>query len=95
MAGYQKQGKNLKGEISLLNDKISKLNLQIQAVNVTLTQLNRKIGDTQSQIEVTEKSIDTRRAALGELIQDLYENQQVSMLEVFLAHPSCPIFLAV
>ncbi len=87
IVGYQQQGKNLKGEIGLLNDKISKLNLQIQAVNLTLGQLNKKIDETQGQIDVTEKSIESRRAALGKLVQSLYENQRVSFLEVLLKNP--------
>ncbi len=85
--GYKKQGKGLKVEISSLNDKISKLNLQIQAINVTLKELNRKINETQSQIVVTEKDIDSKRTALGNLIQSFYENSSVSALEIFLKHP--------
>ncbi len=92
VAGYQTQGKNLSGEIAILNDKISKLNLQIQAVNLTLNQLTNKIDDTQTQISVTEKSIETRRAALGKLVQDLYENQRVSLLEIFLENPKLSDF---
>jgi len=87
VVGYQQQGKSLKGQITLLNDKIAKLNLQIQAVSLTLTQLNKKITETQGQIEVTEKNIESKKTALGKLIQDVYQNQRVSLLEVFLKNP--------
>ncbi|MEK7507917.1 MAG: lytic murein transglycosylase [Patescibacteria group bacterium] len=94
VVGYQQQGKNLKGQITLLNDKIAKLNLQIQAVNLTLGQLNKKINETQGQIEVTEKSIEFRRTALGKLVQSLYENQQISFLEVLLKNPRLSDFFS-
>lgn len=94
VVGYQQQGKNLKGQITILNDKIAKLNLQIQAVTLTLGQLNKKIDETQGQIEVTEKSIESRRAVLGKLVQDLYENQRVSLLEVFLKNPRLSDFFS-
>ncbi|MBU6500726.1 MAG: lytic murein transglycosylase [Patescibacteria group bacterium] len=92
VSGYQKQGSSLKGEISLLNNKIAKLNLQIQAINLTLKDLNNKISETQSQITDTESSIADRRAALSKLFQNLYESEQVSLMEVFLKNPQLSDF---
>ena len=94
ITGYQKQGKNLKGEITILNNKIAKLNLQIQAINLTLKQLNKNIGETQSQIVITENSIAAKKAALGELLQNLYENEKASLVEVFLKNPKLSDFFA-
>ncbi|MDO8536889.1 MAG: lytic murein transglycosylase [bacterium] len=94
ITGYQKQGKTLKGEITTLNNKIAKLNLQIQAIGLTLKQLNKNIEETQSQIVVTEGNITTRKAAMGELLQNLYENERVSLVQIFLKNPQLSDFFA-
>src|SRR5258708_474232 len=73
VSGYQKQGKSLSGEIKILNGKIAKVNLQIQAVNLTLKELDQKIVDTQSQIKVTQDNIETHKAALSDLVRNVYE----------------------
>lgn len=92
IVGYQKQGKNLKGEITILNNKIAKLNLQIQAINLTLRELNKKIDDTQTQIVTTQASIDSRKSTLSELFQNLYADEKVSLVEVFLKNPKISAF---
>lgn len=87
VTGYQQQGKTLSGEISILNGKIAKLNLQIQAINLTLAQLNQKISDTQTQIVTTQSDIDAKKSALVGLFNSLYENEQASLMEIFLKNP--------
>jgi peptidoglycan hydrolase CwlO-like protein len=94
VTSYQQQGKTLSSEITLLNNKIAKLNLQIQAINLTLQELNKKIGDTQSQISITESSIETRKAVLANLLQNLYENEQASLVEIFLKNPKLSDFFS-
>jgi peptidoglycan hydrolase CwlO-like protein len=84
---YQSQGKTLNGEISQLNAKIAKLNLQIQATNLTISQLNAQITDTQQQITVTQADITNKKAAIGTLVKNLYQNDGVSLIEVFLKNP--------
>ncbi len=84
---YKKQGSTLSGEISTLNAKIAKLNLQIQATNLTIAQLDREIADTQSHIVVTQNDIANKKAAIAGLMQNLYQNDQVSLIEVFLKNP--------
>lgn len=87
IASYQKQGTSLSGEISQLNAKIAKLNLQIQATNLTISQLNNQIASTQSEITVTQADINDKKAAIGGLVQSLYETDRTSMVEVFLKNP--------
>ena len=89
---YQKQGKSLKNEVAKLNDKIAKLNLQIKAINLTLVDLDRKIGETQGKIEVTENNIDSNKQVLASLLRNLYQNEQVSLIEVFLKNPKLSDF---
>lgn len=87
ISSYESQGNTLKGEIGLLNAKIAKLNLQIRATNLTIQQLDQQISETESQITVTQADIATKKAAIGGLMQGLYQNDQVSMVEVFLQNP--------
>ncbi len=87
ISSYEKQGNTLNGQIKVLNDKIAKLNLQIQATTLTLTELNQNIAQTQLQITVTQTDIANKKTALGSLLQNLYENDQVSLVEMFLKNP--------
>jgi peptidoglycan hydrolase CwlO-like protein len=84
---YKSQGNTLSGQISSLNAKISSLNLQIQATNLTIQQLDEQISDTQSQITATQQDIANKQAAIGDLVRNLYQNDQTSLIEVFLANP--------
>jgi len=84
---YQKQGSTLNGEISLLNSKIAKLNLQIEATNLTISQLDGQIKSTQSQITVTQADIADKKTAIGGLMNNLYQDDHVSLIEAFLKNP--------
>ena len=87
ITSYQSQGKTLNGQIAQLNAKIASLNLQIQATNLTIQQLNAQISETQSQIGVTQADLVNKKAAMGQLMETLYQNDQVSLIEVFLKNP--------
>jgi peptidoglycan hydrolase CwlO-like protein len=87
ISSYQSQGKTLNGQITELNDKIASLNLQIQATNLTIQQLNSQIQDTQTQITATTASIVTKKAAMGSLMQSLYQHDNVTLIQVFLQNP--------
>ncbi|MEK7195517.1 MAG: lytic murein transglycosylase [Patescibacteria group bacterium] len=89
---YQKQGTTLKSEIGRLNSNISKLNLQIQAVNLTLKDLKGKIGDTEEQITSTERDIYSHKSALSDLLQNIYERDRLTLVEVFLKNPKLSDF---
>jgi len=92
IVSYQKQGKTMKSEITRLNDKIAKLNLQIQAVNLTLRELDKKISETHTQILTTEISLADHKETLAQLIRSLYNNEKVSLIEVFLKNPQLSDF---
>lgn len=92
IASYQTQGKTLNNQIGELNDKIASLNLQIQATNLTIQQLNTQITQTQSQITATQASIVNKKAAMGSLMQSLYQDDNVSLIQVFLQNPQLSDF---
>lgn len=91
---YQKQGNTLKNEISRLNSKIAKLNLQIKAINLTLQELDNKIEDTEMKIRSTEKSIEDKKEVLTQLIKNLYESDQSTLVEIFLRNPRLSDFFS-
>src|SRR3989344_5611687 len=92
IVGYQKQGSSLKNEVAKLTSKISKLRLQIKAVNLTLTQLDLKISEAQEKINTTEVSIDEKQDTLGELLRKIYQYDNSTLMEIFLANPSLSDF---
>ena len=87
ITSYQTQGKTLNGQINILNDKIASLNLQIQAVNLTAQQLNSNINEAQSEIAALRTAVTTKKAAMEILMQELYQNDQVSLVQAFLQNP--------
>ncbi len=89
---YQKQGQTLKNEIKTLESRIAKLNLQIKAVNLSLEKLNQEINDTQLKITSSEKNISFNKEALSQALQGLYENEDKSLMEVFLANANLSDF---
>ncbi|MBI2025131.1 MAG: lytic murein transglycosylase [Candidatus Harrisonbacteria bacterium] len=87
IAEYQKQGKTLQGEISSLNSQIDKLNLKIKAINLQLASLDNDIEENKGEIKTTEDRLENTRRALANLIQNLYENSQVGLVEILLRNP--------
>jgi membrane-bound lytic murein transglycosylase B/outer membrane murein-binding lipoprotein Lpp len=87
IASYRTQGKTLNGQIGQLNAKIASLNLQIQATNLTIQQLNIQITNTQSQITATQADIISKKNAIGTLMQGLYQDDHISLIQVFLQNP--------
>ena len=91
---YRKQGQSLKGEIKKLNVKIEKINTQIKAVNLEIVKLDDEMKENQAQIGDTEKKLNFNRQALVTAIQSLYENENVSLVELLLLHPRLSDFFA-
>ncbi len=87
ITSYEQQGSTLSGQISSLNAQIAKTNLQIQAINLTLAQINGQMTQTESDIADTQSDIVSKKAAIGSLLQDVYENDQTNLLESFLQNP--------
>ena len=92
ISSYQTQGKTLNGQITILNDKIASINLQIQATTLTVQQLNNEIADAQSQIATTQTEIVNKQAAMGVLMQDLYKDDHVTLVQAFLQNPQLSDF---
>jgi predicted nucleic acid-binding Zn-ribbon protein len=87
ISSYQTQGNTLSNQISILNDRIASINLQIQATGLTLNQLNYQISDAQSQVAAIQAEVVDKQAAMGVLMQDLYQDDQASLVQQFLQNP--------
>ena len=89
---YRKQGKSLEGEIQRLNDKIAKLNLQIKAIILNLKKLDGEIESTKVKISETEQDISKNKTTLSALLQNLYENESKTIVELIIANPKLSDF---
>lgn len=75
LSDYKKQGNTLQSEINKMNAQMTKLNLQIKSIMVTLKKVNREIDSTTTQIGVTETNIEKKRRIIGEMVQEIYRNE--------------------
>jgi peptidoglycan hydrolase CwlO-like protein len=89
---YKKQGKSLESEIKTINAKIAKLNLQIKAINLNLDRLDSEIDSTKSKITETESDITINKKSLSSILQNIYESETTSVIEMVLANPKLSDF---
>lgn len=89
---YRRKGQTLQSEIDRLNAQIAKINLQIKATTLSLQRLNFEITDTVARIETTEKNITGKKYALAKLLQNLYEYDATSVIEMMFVNPSLADF---
>lgn len=89
---YKQQGRTLEGEITRLNDKIKKLNLQIRAITLNLQKLDKDIGSTKEKISQTEIDIEQHRESITAILQNLYESENRTMVEMIIANPKLSDF---
>ena len=91
---YQKQGRTLQNEIKGLESRIAKLSLQIKAVNLNLEKLEQEISITQTKISSVEENIAFNKKALSRVLQDVYENENKSLMEIFFTSPNLSNFFS-
>ncbi|MDD5430798.1 MAG: lytic murein transglycosylase [Candidatus Pacebacteria bacterium] len=89
---YRSQGSTLQKDIKSLDSKIAKINLQIKAINLTLSKLDGEIKDTQGKIVVTETEIEKNKRILSNSLQEIYESDNLGMLEILLSKPKLSDF---
>ena len=81
---YAKEGNTLSTEIKSLDNKIAKLNAQIEYINASLARLNKEIAQNQVSIIRTEDKLDFHRRAISESIQQVYEQENLSLVVILL-----------
>jgi murein DD-endopeptidase MepM/ murein hydrolase activator NlpD len=80
----QKEVKNLKNQIAILENQITKVNLDIKATEIRIEQTNLEIQNINLKIKDLEDQINQNKEKIAEYIRLIYQNDQISYLEVVL-----------
>jgi len=81
----EQEKKTLQNQIYLLRQQIEKLNLQISQSNIIIKDLGYQITDTEASIEQTSLKIKESRKHLATILQQVYQEDQKSLLEIFIS----------
>jgi len=84
IANTEQEKRNLQNQISILKSKIKKLELEIQQGNLMIADLNYQILDTENSINKTSLKIEDSRIKLANILKIIYQEEQKSLLEIFL-----------
>ena len=79
---YEAEASRLGQAASTLQGALDELNNQVSTIRAQIADSQKKHDDLVDQIAKTEKQIQANRDALGEILSDLYIDDQVSPLEV-------------
>jgi peptidoglycan hydrolase CwlO-like protein len=90
----RQQKQSLQRDISLLENKIKMLELELKATDLQIKRLSARIKDTQSAIYESQLKIARQKEALSRSLQAIYENDNVSLLELMLAYASIADFFS-
>jgi len=88
----EEEKKTLQAQISSLGNKIKSLEYQISQSNLVIKDLNYQIGDTEQSIVQTTGKIQESAEKLVFTLRTIYEEDQKSMIEVFLAEENISSF---
>ena len=88
----QRNARSLRGEISILDNEISKLNLQIRAIQLTSERINQEIALQEKEINFKQAQIAQEKNILADTLQNLYEKERQSLLEITLRDSSLSDF---
>lgn len=91
---YRSEGRNLESEIGRLNAKIRKLNLQIKSIRLTMVKLDDDIEVNLEGINNTENEIDKSKEVLSRSLQNIYVNENLSIIEILLRQPRLSDFFS-
>lgn len=84
----QAEARSLNNQISILDNQVAKINLDIEATQIRIEQTQLEIQKLNLEIKELENLIDTKKKQLGEYLRKIYQNDQVSQLEVLLSNNS-------
>ena len=84
----QKESKSLRNQLAILDNQIAKIELDIQATGKRIEQTNLEIQNLNLQIKNKENEIKDKKTKIAEYIRLVYQNDQVSYLEVMLNNDS-------
>lgn len=88
----EQEKKTLQNQIYLLRTEINKLDLQIQQSNIMIGDLGVQIEDTEDSVKRTSLKIQESREGLVNILRNIQEKDQVSLIEIFLSEPELSDF---
>lgn len=90
----EKEKNTLKKQISSLRQKVDKLNLQIKQSNIMIKDLQFQISDTEDSVLQTTLKIDDSKTKLASALRAIYEQDQKSLLEIFISEQKISDFFS-
>ncbi|OGF69374.1 hypothetical protein A3C75_00500 [Candidatus Giovannonibacteria bacterium RIFCSPHIGHO2_02_FULL_44_31] len=90
--GKQNEAQSLERDIALLDAQIKKSQLEIRARNIAISSIQGSIGEKNKAISALDNKIEREKESLSELLRELYQIDQSSMVEVLLAYDNLSEF---
>ncbi|MFA5886942.1 MAG: peptidoglycan DD-metalloendopeptidase family protein [Patescibacteria group bacterium] len=84
---------NLSNQLSIIEDRLAQANLDIDSVNLEIDKLGLEIKKIEIDSSNTDKKIEDQKQHIGNLLQSMYKQDQVSSLEMLLLNNSLSDFL--
>lgn len=95
MKQKQDQSVDLQNQISILEDSIGKTQAEIAVSETEISKLSSEIKLTKNKIEETTGEIDTKQNQIGEYLLSIYQSEQKTNLEIFLANDTLSNYFSV
>ena len=92
--GIQGQAKSLQGEISLLDNQIKTFQLEIQRIKLIIGGIELEIEGIELKVKEIGQQTENEKIILGELIREIYKNDQTSFLEIVLTKENLSDFFS-
>ncbi|HHV71552.1 MAG TPA: peptidoglycan DD-metalloendopeptidase family protein [Clostridia bacterium] len=89
----KKQEKNVLAELESLENSIEKLEKELADLDNKLKQTETQVAQTENEIAQTEQELEQKIEILNQRLRDIYENGNVSYLEVILGAESFSDFV--
>ncbi len=84
----QQEALSLQNQLSMLDDQIATTQADIERINIELQQIELEINKLVLQIAEKENELEAKRESLSRYIQVLYQYDQKTVIELFVAHDS-------
>src|SRR3989344_4164047 len=88
----QNQAQSLERDISLLDAQIKKAQLEIRARNIAISNIQGSIGEKNKTISALDNKIEREKDSLSELLRELYQIDQFSMIDMLLGYDNLSEF---
>lgn len=92
IASEQAKAKSLRGDISLLENQIKKIQTQISITSKTINKTKIEIDGIQGTIFDTEQKINYKKDTIGQLVLDIYKQDNENLLLILLKNQNISNF---